>query len=125
MRILPLAFLALALPTPGCAALIATSGRDPNSLTEQQVRAEHPDAVATAPDEGTPSLAFRARYKIADRVTVYGMGYAMTLGLGEVVWFPWEVYGVARGVLVGRDVVVRYDADGKVSRVTVDGKPVQ
>lgn len=123
MRLLPLAVLALTLPTSGCAALIAASGRDPNSLTEQQVRAEHPDAVATVTEDGT-TLAFRTREKLANRGKMYAMGYVITFGLGEVVWFPIEAYGATRTALFGRDVAVRYDSDGKVERVTVDGEPV-
>ena len=119
-----LALFALTLPATGCAALIAASGRDPAELTEQNVRAEHPDAVVTVADDGTSSLAFRTREKIADQKKMYPMGYAMTLGFGEVVWFPWEVYGAARGALFGQSVVVGYNRAGRVNRVTVDGKPV-
>jgi hypothetical protein len=123
MRAASLLVILATLPASGCAALIAASGREPNSFTEQQVRAEHPDAVATSTEGGT-SLTFRTREKIADRTKAYSMGYAMTLGLGEFVWFPWEVYGVTRGTLLGQMVRVRYDSDGKVIDVTVDGKPV-
>lgn len=125
MRLLPLVVLALTLPANGCAALIAVSGRDPAELTEERVRAEHPDAVVTVAGDGTSSVGFHTREKIANYMTMYAMGYVITFGLGEFVWFPLEVYGATRTALVGRDVWVSYDAEGKVKRVTVDGQPVR
>lgn len=120
MRLLPLAFLSLALPSTGCAGLIAASGRDPSSLTELQVRAEHPDAVAANAEDGT-SLSFHSHEKIADRTTMYAMGYVITFGLGEVLWLPSEVYSAARRRLFGCDVCVVYHPTGKVKRVLVNG----
>jgi hypothetical protein len=115
--------LAATLSSTGCAALIAVSGCEPQSLTEQLVTEEF-GAPPAAPDADGSSVTFRTHRKIANYKQMYAMGDVITFGLGEVVWFPLEVYNVTRATMFGQEVTVRYDAAGRVTRVIVDGKPV-
>lgn len=124
MRFLSLATFALSLPATGCAAAISASGIKPSELTAPQVRAECPNAVATEHPDGTSSLTFRTHRKIAGPEYMWGMGYAVTLGLGELVWLPMEASSALRTAVFGREVVVHYDASGRVEQVTVGGERV-
>lgn len=86
----------------------------------------HPGRSKTSHPDGSSALSFRTRRKIAEpnKVIYAVMGSVWTAGLGELIWFPLEAARVTRTVLLGRDVVVHYDAFGRVLLVTIGGDDV-
>lgn len=126
MRRLPLAFLALTLPATGCTALVVGSGRNPSSLTKRTVTEEFGTPAATDNPDGTSSLTFRTRRKLAEpnKLIYATMGFVCTFGLGELIWFPNELYRAGRTALVGCDVRVDYYPTGEVKAVWLNGDQV-
>lgn len=127
MRILPLAFLALALPAPGCTAFFVASGRQPSELTEERVKADYGSPLTLVdPDGRTSAVGFRTRHKIAEpNKWIYAaMGTMATGGLIELVTFPHELYRAGRTTLVGCDVRVDYYPTGEVKQVFVNDESI-
>jgi hypothetical protein len=126
MRRASLLALAAASLSTGCAAGVARSGLDPGQLTRERVAREFDAAVPTASPDGTSALAFHTSRKVAEPARIDELMTAdlLTSGLSEVVYFPRELYRATRTTLFGRDVVVRYDARGRVLSVAVDDQQV-
>jgi hypothetical protein len=126
MRCACLLAFAAVLPTTGCTALVMGSGRDPESLTKERVMEEFPAPVVTENSDGSSSITFRTRRKIADRAnTIYAaMGFCYTAGLGELITFPNELGCVGRTALFGSNVRIEYSPTGEVQAVSVNGEEV-
>ena len=54
------------------------------------------------------------------RATCYGMGVAMTFGIGELYAFPCEVYRLCTRTMLGQKVRFTYDREGNVKKVFID-----
>jgi hypothetical protein len=126
MRWACLLVLSATLPSTGCTALLAESGRNPAALTRQVVTEEFDAPVATDNPDGTSSLTFRTHRKIAEPITtMYAiMGSVGTAGLAELIMFPVELRRVTRTALLGSGVRVDYYPTGEVKGVSVNGDPV-
>lgn len=69
---------------------------------------------------------FRTRRKISEgwKSIYYCMGYVVTLGFGEVVWLPSELYRATRRSIVGQTLRFVYDEEGNVKSVQLDGEGI-
>lgn len=126
MRYLLLGFLAV-LPCCGCASHIAASGEDLTALTtREQVREKLGEPAASGSSDDETYEDFHSRCKVAEpmRARALIMGTQMTLGLGELIFFPGELLLTGRRTLTGQDIRFTYDAAGKVTTVSVDGQPL-
>jgi hypothetical protein len=126
MRCASLFVLAVAALSTGCAALVAKTGRDPEGLTPERVTREFDTPVATSNQDGTSTLTFRTHQKIAEpgRSDELMTADFLSFGLAELVYVPRELYRATRTTFLGREIMVRYDALGRVYSVMVDGTPV-
>ena len=69
---------------------------------------------------------FTTRRKIAEPYkNIYlAIGYAITLGLGELIWFPHQLYVAGRRSIVGQQLRFTYDSEGHVTGIRHDGDAV-
>jgi hypothetical protein len=108
----------------GCSMLIASSGKDLSQLkTRDEVREQFGEPMMSCNEEGRDFDDFRSHRKIAYqlRTAGYSMSLAMTLGLGEFITFPYEVYETGKDVIVGQDVRFYYDENGRTTECLVNG----
>ncbi|HEY1191874.1 MAG TPA: hypothetical protein VGE74_29855, partial [Gemmata sp.] len=82
--------------------------------------------IDVSQENGEHTLAFRTKRQIANPVTARNCAAAagLTCGLSECIAFPWQVCETMRTALFGRAVEVRYDAQGSVLNVFVEGHGV-
>jgi hypothetical protein len=114
--------------TSGCSLLIASSGKDLSKLTtKEEVHKEFGEPASTGLIEGHPYEDFTTRRKIGDPIGSEraGMGCAMTFGTIELIAFPFELYRVTRGTVLGQDLRFAYDNSGNVIRVFLDGQKLE
>jgi hypothetical protein len=107
--------------------LVAGSGKRLDAITTQeQARRDFGAPVASGVVEGQPYDDFRTHRKVSEgwKGIYFCMGDAWTLGLGEVVWLPHELYVAARRSILGQTVRFVYEPDGSESRVLLDGDHV-
>ncbi|MDY3561043.1 hypothetical protein R5W23_002302 [Gemmata sp. JC673] len=119
--------LALLMPLNGCAFLVATSGKDVGALaTRDEVQHDFGTPVVSGSVEGQPYDEFRTHRKISEgwKSIYYSMGYVVTLGFGEVIWLPNELYRATRRSIVGQTVRFVYDEAGNVKSVQLDGEAI-
>ena len=130
MRVASLLLLASVSLSSGCSLMIAGSGKDLGSLTtKEQVHAQFGDPSATGVREGGKVFEdFHTRQKLStwdqNKAEGYVMLMAMTLGVSELVLTPYELYLLGVRTLIGQTVHVTYDANGKIVRMDLDGKPM-
>src|SRR5207248_186044 len=111
----------------GCTVFLTSSGKDLGTLeTRDQVRREFGQPTATGISEGHPYEDFLSYRKIAEpeKGTYLVMGDIATLGLGELVWFPTELYRVSCRSIRGQTIRFTYDESGNVTGARLDGQPV-
>ena len=123
MRVLPLLIAALA--STGCSGFVAASGTDLSKLNSRsEVRAKFGTPVATGTSNGEPFELYRTHRKIRD--VSKGMGIVMidtmTLGLAELALLPRETFIAGRQMILGQDLLVQYDAQGRVVQLSRDGE---
>jgi hypothetical protein len=112
------------LPSLGCSAYIALSGKNLNELkTQSEVQATFGEPLATGQIDGKPFAEYTTRQKIAEPWKGMGlcMGWVMTLGFGELFFFPHELYVAGRRTLVGQKLQFVYDEAGNVTSIQLDG----
>jgi YD repeat-containing protein len=117
--------LACSLISSGCSFLIAGSGMNVHRLTTRQdFHREFGPPSETGTEAGQVFEEFHTRRKISEpfRASHLGMEVTMSLGLGEFIAFPWEVYRLGSRTLLGQTLRVTYDPDGRVSRTSLDGE---
>jgi hypothetical protein len=117
---------ATALLSGGCAALIAHSGTDPGrAATRAQVRQTFGEPAATGGADGEPYEDFCCHAKVAEnlRASVLLLTSYYSLGLADLYYVPCEVGRVGWKALRGYDLRFYYDADGRVTKYTIDGVP--
>lgn len=128
MRAIYFALIAAALSSAGCAGMIVGSGQNLSDLKDQAaVQAAFGSPTAAGEADGRPFEEFTTRRKIAEPWRVapgMAMMYAMTLGLGEVVLLPVELYRTGRRTILGQQLRFTYDADGRVAAIRWDGDSV-
>lgn len=122
MRVIPLLMVTLA--STGCSGFVAASGTDLSKLTSKsEVRAKLGKPVCSGSYNDEPFEVYRTHRKLRD--TSKGIGIVMldtmTLGLGELYLLPRESFVAARQMIVGRELLVHYDKQGRV--VAIEGDP--
>ena len=127
MRIACLLLAALASFSSGCAAFIASRGKDLTVLTtKEEVHAVLGEPAASGVDEGQVFEEFRTRQKIATFSWVFGEGYLMLMvgtgGTAELVLTPMELYRVCKGTLLGQTIRVTYDTAGRATGHYLNGE---
>jgi len=113
----------LVLPLCGCSGLIAVSGKNLSQIeTRQQVHEIFGEPKSTTEADGKPVEVFKTHRKIADLSKGPGlsMGFVMTFGLGELIWFPQEAFIAARRSIKGQEIRFTYNESGKVVAVSHD-----
>ena len=114
------------LASTGCAAVLAASGKDLRDLkTREDVHATFGNPVATGEMEGLQYEEFVTRKKISDSSLAGpgAMAYVITVGLYDLIGFPYQLYVVGRHTLLGQVLRFSYSADGKVVGVYDDVPP--
>jgi YD repeat-containing protein len=117
----------LILSAVGCSAFIVNSGQDLSGLaTRSQVQAAFGQPVTSGQTDSRPFEEYTIHRKIAEpwKNTYLAMGDAATLGLGEIVWFPQQLYLAGRRSVVGQHLRFTYDDAGNVTAIRFDGDPV-
>lgn len=121
MRGLSLLLIAGFLPFSGCSVLIARSGFDLQDLkSREQVHKEFgPPRTSETIDDGLAEH-YRTRRKLSNELeaTQFGIGFAMTFGIGEIYAFPYELYLVGSRTLLGQEFWVVYDSRGEVDYIS-------
>jgi len=108
----------------GCSVFIAQSGTDLQPLvTRHQVHEKLGEPATSGFEDGAAFDQYRTRRKFSDEMAAAGdgMGFAMTVGLGEFFAFPHELYLLAKRTIVGQDVRFEYDDSGVVTHASLDG----
>jgi YD repeat-containing protein len=106
------------------------SGKDLTTLkTREAIHDQFGEPSATGFAEGKPFEEFRTRWKISEQKTAkcmtYGMGLAMTFGMGEPFYFfPHELYLLGKRTLLGQTIRVTYDGSGNVAGILLDGEQI-
>ena len=124
MRPLGVFLTAICIVLPGCASSIALSGKRLDSVTSsQEVHNQLGTPIANQDVDGQHVEVYRTHQKIADpgHGEEWMMAAAITLGLSELVMFPYETFRAVRDAANGRDVRVTYDEGGNVTKTEVDG----
>lgn len=127
MRAVSMLLTACVLSLAGCSSLVISSGQD---LTELTTRVQVHEAFGLPVEAGrTGSQAFEdfiTHRKIAEpwKGIYLAMGDASTLGLGEIIWFPHQLYIAGRRSIVGQQLRFTYDDADYVTGVCHDGEAV-
>jgi YD repeat-containing protein len=127
MRYLALLLLACVPLFAGCSVYIARMGKDLDRLaTREQVHADFGEPCRTGTVDGNAFEDYRTRRKMSERLRSceQGMAFVMTFGVGELGWFPYELYLLGRRTLLGQEVRFVYDDAGRVIGIHLDGKPL-
>lgn len=127
MRYSCLLLAAVAVTSAGCSAMVAGRGKRLDTLiAREDVRQDFGSPVTSGVVDGQPYDEFRSYRKISEgwKGEYLVIGNVATLGLGEFVWLPRELFVAARGKIVGRTIRVIYGSDGSVARVLLDGDSV-
>lgn len=127
MRVAILLCVGAVPPATGCTYAVVTSGKNLSEVkTAEQARAEFGPPVGSGVADGKPFEEFRTHRKIAEpnKVIYLMMGYAVTFGTGELIWFPQQSFIAARRWVCGQTLRFVYDEHGKVTTVVHDGEPV-
>ena len=127
MRTAYLLMAAAALAPAGCSSLIVNSGQDLSKLTTRaQVHEAFGPPAAVEPTGEHTTEEFTTRRKIAEPYkNIYlAIGYVITLGLGELIWFPHQLYVAGRRSIVGQHLRFSYDSEGRVTEIRHDGDAV-
>jgi hypothetical protein len=116
MRGVLLILTTTSLFSSGCAALIARSGQDLWDLkTRTEVEAVLGNPTGKGEIDGITYEEYTTRRKIAEPPGPgYAMAYTMTLGLGDLVFVPYELLLIGRRTIVGQEFHVAFDAEGNV-----------
>jgi hypothetical protein len=125
MRCGRLILTALLIPTCGCAAIIAKSGKNIDTLTtreEVHKKLGAPDSTELNEDQWTDTYLTRQKISEWRRGGGEGLYFAMSFGLTEFEAFPAEIYLLGRRTLLGQELSFHYDADGRVVDVYLDGQ---
>jgi hypothetical protein len=130
MRTVRLLVFASFFPAGGCAALIAQSGTDLDTLkTKEKIHALLGEPVACGVADGKAFEEYHTRRKISDHAIFrlgegYFMAWTMTCGAIDLYCVPHELYLVGRNTLLGQKVRVTYDGSGTVTSVFLDSNPL-
>ena len=128
MRASSLILAAGCLFCAGCAQLIKHSGTNISTLaTRDEVHEEFGDPIRVSERDGSTVEEYVTRRKIADPFGFRGLGeeYALTLGLGEFIWFPQELYTAVNRSIVGQRLEFTYGPDGHVIYMRQDDEPIE
>jgi hypothetical protein len=109
----------------GCQATLHSSGLDLDKLqSDIEVQRRLGTPISSGATEGKQFKDFRTHQKIAQKWDGigYAMGFEMTFGLSDLIFFPIEVVKASSETINGHDVRVIYEPDGKVGAILVDGK---
>jgi hypothetical protein len=104
---------------------VNSSGTDLAALKDRsQVHGKFGIPVASGVIDGHEYEDFRSHRKIAEywNGEYFIMGYWATLGFGEFIWLPTELYEAGRQIIVGQDIRFIYSTDGTVLEVFVNGE---
>lgn len=119
--------LACALLSSGCAALLTYSGQNVGQLANaEQVH----NSFGTPARQGSSAAGTFAEYhtrrKISEGQVAGGCMVAdlQTLGLSELVLFPFAVARTIYTTLAGQQLRFEYDESGVVKEVLIDGTPI-
>ena len=124
MRCLYPVILAAVIPSSGCSCFLICSGKDLGVLaTQEEVQKDFGSPVACGEEDGKSYEEFRTHQKISEswKQEYYLLGFAVTFGLGEVIWFPTEVYKATHRSIMGQTIRFVYDSQGYVKDVRLDG----
>jgi hypothetical protein len=121
MRSLGLLLILSLLASNGCSILIARCGKDVGEITTRDKAREEfgePSATGRSFDE------FNTRRKIYDPAEYSGtmMAVGMSLGLADLVLFPYEALELGSGTILGRKLRFDYDEAGRIINVSLDGR---
>ncbi|HXD88631.1 MAG TPA: hypothetical protein VN641_19230 [Urbifossiella sp.] len=120
MRYPSLLIVVVALSQCGCTAFFVSSGHDPSKITtREEAHAKYGDPVGSGEDKGKSYEEFITHRKIAeyDKFEYLFFGDILTLGLGEIVWFPQELCIAARRSIRGHWLRFIYDEEGRVTEI--------
>lgn len=115
------------LSSIGCSVLLINSGQNLEELkTRSEVSKAFGAPTTTGQIEGKDFEEFETRRKIAEpwKGIYLAMGYAATLGLGEFVWFPVQLFHTGRRTVLGQHIRFVYDSAGNVIEIRFDGDAV-
>jgi hypothetical protein len=119
--------IALAIANGGCTALVIGSGQDLAKLTTRdQVHQSLGEPVAGGEADGQAFEDFITHRKLAEpeKGIYLAMGDISTLGLGELYWFPQQLYVACRRSIAGQQIHITYDNAGRVTAMSHDGESV-
>jgi len=127
MRATLLVIIGASLLSAGCSLMIANCGKDLSKVTtREQAREELGGLMESGVKDGEEYDVFHYHGKVPmswGPRTGMGMGWAMTYGMAEFVWLPRELFKAGREVVLGQEIQVRYDQNGKVTGIRVEGEP--
>ena len=108
----------------GCSVLSVNSGKDLSVLeSQEEVRKDYGKPVATGVESGKRYDDFRSHRKVLNEgeAAGWGMGWAMTFGIGEFWAFPIVTYDALKAIIAGQNLRFYYDESGKVKEVWLNG----
>jgi len=114
------------LSSAGCAALINGSGKDLREIaTKDQIHQVFGTPKVAGMSDGESFEEFHTHRKLSERWKGEYFLFAdiMTLGLGELIMFPRELYRAGREIIVGQTLRFTYDEAGNVTHVFRNGTP--
>jgi hypothetical protein len=115
-----------ALLSGGCAVLVARSGKDPSeATTRDDVHQAFGTPVAVGGADGEKYEDFCYHGKVAEnmRASLMMLAWYGSLGWYDLYAFPCETCRACWMPLVGYDLRFYYDANGNVTRHSIDGVP--
>ncbi len=122
MRPLPILLLAVCLCSPGCSCYLAEMGSYPPTCeTKEQARVVFGNPTATGSINDNSYDEFTYRRKIPEDSMGLGYVFMGTLGLGEVVMLPMELFSAVSAITVGNNIRLTYDDSGRVIEATLNG----
>ena len=125
MRYALMLIVAATFSLPGCTIVLKNAGKDLSKLkTRDDVRRDFGPPLEALQFDDRAVETYQTRRKISEtwRYPMLAMGYVMTFGLGDLVWFPCEVVRFAKHTAVGQRLQFSYDATGRIVDITLDGE---
>jgi len=125
MRLACLFVAICAVSASGCTVLIIGCGENLDDLkTQLQVHKEFGTPVAIYQVDGQSSEEYFTHRKIADPWLgeYVVIGDVTTLGFGELIWFPQQLFLAAKRSIVGQQLIFTYDTRGNMTSARRDGE---